>query len=67
MKVGRITFRWKGSEVGQISPIEGDAFFPFVPFREEQPKEERFISAPLENELDKEMLRRIQQDGIKWI
>ncbi len=67
MESGKICFKWKDKVVGQVSPVDGDVFFPFVPFKDEQPKGEKFISATLENELDRDMLKRLQEGGVTWI
>lgn len=67
MESGKICFKWKDKVVGQVGPVDGEVFFPFVPFKDEQPKEEKFISATLENELDRDMLKRLQANGVTWI
>ena len=67
MKKGRICLNWKGKVVGQVSPVEGHAFFPFVPFEDKDVEEEKFNFVPLQNKLDLEMLEKLREDGIKFI
>ena len=67
MKKGRICLNWKGKVVGQVSPVEGHAFFPFVPFEDKDAEEEKFNFVPLQNTLDLEMLEKLREDGIKFI
>ena len=67
MKPGKICLNWKGKVVGQVGPIEGDVFLPFVPFTDDQAKEEKFISAELKNKFDPEMLKQLSKNGIRWI
>jgi len=67
MKSGKICLNWKGKVVGQISPIKEDVFLPFVPFIDSQPKGEKFIFAKLQNKFDLEMIKTLNENGIRWI
>ena|GEM_PF-5305533 len=65
--MGKICFAWNGKVRGQISPIQGDVFLPFVPFTDDDPKEKKFVFAELQNEFDAEMINDLQKNGFKWV
>jgi len=66
-KKGKICFEWRDKIVGQAGEIQGNVILPFVPFEDSDPKEKKFVPMKLENEFDIEMLKQLEEDGIKWI
>ena len=67
MKKGKICFKWNDVVVGQIVELQGNMVIPLVPFRDEQPMEEKFLFAPLENKLDVDALRDLYDKGHRWM
>ena len=66
-KRGKICFKWKEKVVGQVCSIEGEVILPLMPFVDADPKEKKFVSMKLENEFDVDMLKFLEDNGIKWI